>query len=170
MKIVNMRSEVKNISRKTPCVIEVPTPRVIDTLGGPGKITDTIPAAAIPAAICAMKQRRARIRVRAPTRKRPSVTRYCWLGSYVHIPRITKSTGQHTAGLNRPPDTLKNTHTLTIKLNPKSSAINNNTFEFGACVILPFSYPADPGSLYVADAKFGSIGLSRSSNVKASYW
>ena len=79
-----------------------------------------------------------------------------------HPTHHTKGTGRHTAGLNKPPDTLKNTHTLTIKLNPKLNAIKSNTLVFGACVMLPFSCPADPGSLYVADAEFGSTGLSRS--------
>ena len=42
----------------------------------------------------------------------------------------------HTAGLNNPPDTLKNTHTFTAKLNPKLKAMNINTLTFGTCVIL----------------------------------
>ena len=56
-----------------------------------------------------------------------------------------------TAGLNNPPDTLKNTHTFTIRLNPKLSAMYNNTLVFGACVILPSFCPAVDGSLYVAE-------------------
>lgn len=55
-----------------------------------------------------------------------------------------------TAGLNKPPLTRKNTHTLTIKLNPKTKLIYSSTLVFGACVMLFCSWPAVAASLYTA--------------------
>lgn len=40
--------------------------------------------------------------------------------------------GELTAGLNRPPLTRKNTHTVTIRLNPKIKLMYNSTLVFGA--------------------------------------
>lgn len=74
IKIVKTRRDVRNISRKTPCAIEVLAPRVVETLKGPGRMADTTAAALIPASICAIKHRIARVAVRAPTRYRPRVT------------------------------------------------------------------------------------------------
>ena len=74
MKMVKTRREVRNISRKTPCAIEVPEPSVVLTFRGPGRMADTTPAAAIPASICERKQRMARVEVRAPISQRPRVT------------------------------------------------------------------------------------------------
>jgi hypothetical protein len=59
--------------------------------------------------------------------------------------------GRLTAGLNNPPETLKKTHTLTIRLNPKVNAMNKSTLVFGACVILLSCCPAVAGLLAMAD-------------------
>ena len=40
--------------------------------------------------------------------------------------------GELTAGLNKPPLTRKNTHTVTIKLNPNIKLIYSSTLVFGA--------------------------------------
>lgn len=82
MKIVKTRSEVRNISRKTPWVIETPVPKVVETLSSPGNMPDTTAAAAMPPSIWARKQRAARRGVRAWIRRRPSVT-------YINTRRIS---------------------------------------------------------------------------------
>ena len=74
MNMVKTRSEVRNISRKTPCAAETPEPSVVDTLSGPGRMALTTPAEAIPANIWARKQRTARVGPMAPIRYRPRVT------------------------------------------------------------------------------------------------
>lgn len=68
MKIVKTRREVRNISRKTPRAGETPEPRFVETLRGPGRMASTIPAAHMPAIICEMKQRTARVGEMAPMR------------------------------------------------------------------------------------------------------
>jgi hypothetical protein len=55
-----------------------------------------------------------------------------------------------TAGLNNPPLTLKNTQTLTIKLNPNIKLMYSNTLVFGACVMLFPVCPDVATSLYIA--------------------
>lgn len=92
-----------------PWVTEVPPPRVVDTFMGPGNVACTTPAAAIDARICEMKISPARAQPTAPIKA---------------IPRVT-------AGLKRPPDTRKNTHALTAKLNPKPNAMYVSAPAFG---------------------------------------
>jgi len=92
-----------------PCTTEVPPPRVVDTFIGPGNVARTTPAAAIDPKTCEMKMREARIHPMAPIRA---------------IPRVT-------AGLNKPPDTRKNTQALTAKLKPNPSAIYVSALALG---------------------------------------
>jgi hypothetical protein len=80
MKIVKTSRDVRNISRNTPMAGVTPLPRVVETLRGPGRIAETTPAAAMPASIWEMKQRRARRGVRAWMRRRPRVTCFEVLG------------------------------------------------------------------------------------------
>jgi hypothetical protein len=58
--------------------------------------------------------------------------------------------GQLTAGLNSPPLTLKNTHTLTIRLKPKIRLMYSSTLVSGACVMLLLACPDVVRLLYVA--------------------
>jgi hypothetical protein len=52
----------------TPCAIDTPEPRVVETFSSPGNIAETTAAAHMPASICEMKQRIARVVVIAPMR------------------------------------------------------------------------------------------------------
>jgi hypothetical protein len=74
IKIVKTSWKVRNISIKRPCTTEVPPPRVVETLRGPGKMHETRAAATIPARICVGISRAARTKSRAPTRRSPTVT------------------------------------------------------------------------------------------------
>jgi hypothetical protein len=49
-------------------------PRVVETLSGPGRMAETMPAEHMPASIWARKHRAARMGVMAPMRYRPRVT------------------------------------------------------------------------------------------------
>ena len=80
---------------------------------GPGNVDNTTPAAAIDPKIWARKMRLPRTHPMAPIRAMPSVT----------------------AGLNKPPDTRKNTHALTARLKPNPSAIYVSALAFGTWVI-----------------------------------
>lgn len=62
-----------------------------------------------------MKTRPARIQPTEPIKAMPSVT----------------------AGLKSPPDTRKNTHAFTARLNPNANAIYESEAVLGACVIPP---------------------------------
>jgi hypothetical protein len=106
-----------------PCTIEVPPPRVVDTFIGPGNVACTTPAAATDPMICEMKINAARVHPTAPIKAIPKVT----------------------AGLNRPPDTRKNTHALTARLNPKPNAMYVSALALGTWVNPPLesSPPAD---------------------------
>jgi hypothetical protein len=88
---------------------------------GPGNVAYTTPDAAIEPKICDRNTRLARIQPIAPINA---------------IPRVT-------AGLNKPPDTRKNTHALTAKLKPKPSAIYDNALALGTWEI-PLSWPPEP--------------------------
>jgi hypothetical protein len=90
---------------------------------GPGNAACTTPAAAIDARICEMNTRPARIHPTAPIKA---------------IPRVT-------AGLKSPPDTLKKTHALTARLNPKANAMYVREPALGTWVKPPdeLSPPAD---------------------------
>lgn len=68
MKMVMISRDVRNISMKTPCAMDTPWPRVVETFRSPGNMAETTAAAHMPASICAMKQRIARTVVRAPIR------------------------------------------------------------------------------------------------------
>lgn len=52
-----------------------------------------------------------------------------------------------TAGLKSPPDTRKNTHALTARLNPNASAMYESDAVLGAC-----ANPPSPSALAPSDA------------------
>lgn len=54
MKMVKTSSAERNISMKRPCTTEVPPPRFVRTVRGPGNSAEHIAAAVIPPSICAM--------------------------------------------------------------------------------------------------------------------
>jgi hypothetical protein len=58
--------EVRNISMKTPWAMDTSSPKVVETFNSPGNMAETTPAAQIPASICEIKHRTARVVVRAP--------------------------------------------------------------------------------------------------------
>jgi hypothetical protein len=66
MKIQKMSWAVRNISMNTPRVIEVPAPRLVRTERGPGKVAETIPAAAMAPHSCAAMRRAALSQGTAP--------------------------------------------------------------------------------------------------------
>jgi hypothetical protein len=66
MKMVMMSIEVRNISMKTPWAMDTSSPKVVETFNSPGNMAETTPAAQIPASICEIKHRTARVVVRAP--------------------------------------------------------------------------------------------------------
>jgi hypothetical protein len=74
MKMVKTSSAVRNISMKRPCVTEVPPPRFVRTVKGPGNKAEQIAAAVIPPSTCATNKKRPRKYGSAPTRHIPSVT------------------------------------------------------------------------------------------------
>lgn len=128
--MVKTRSDVRNISRKTPRVGVTLLPRVVETLRGPGRMASTTAAAQMPASIWATKQSVARTALMAPMRKRPNVTCLflldmvsCLLSYMLSLLFFEAESGKAkqtklTAGLNNPPLTRKKTHTLTIRLKP----------------------------------------------------
>jgi hypothetical protein len=65
---------VRNISMKSPWDVDVPPPRVVATLRGPGKRHDTTAAAQRPPAIWARKTSRLLITGNPPTRNKARVT------------------------------------------------------------------------------------------------
>jgi hypothetical protein len=90
---------------KTPCAKLVPLLNVVRTLNGVGNSTLTRKLEKMLPAICAEIRRKARI---------GDMARH-------------SSIANVTAGLNKPPEIRKKTHTLTIKLKLKTSAMYKRT-------------------------------------------
>jgi len=72
---VNTSSHVRNISIKTPCVIDVVGLSVVFTaLMSPGNMHDTRPAATMPARSCVGRKMIPRVQGSLPARHKPNVT------------------------------------------------------------------------------------------------
>lgn len=106
MKMVKTNPAVKDISMKRPWTTDVPAPRFVVTVRGPGNRHETTAAAEMAPHSWAKNKSSPLKYVTAPTR---------------HIPSVT-------AGLNVPPLILKNTRALTASENPKHSAMNSTLF------------------------------------------
>lgn len=138
MKMQKMSIAVKNISMKTPRLIEVPGLRRVRTASGPGKVADTTPAADMAPNNCARMSSAAVSHGRAPMRAIATVT-FTNLsvqnseGMYESHGRPAQIGGLWiarsrwlTAGLKRPPETRKKTQTLTVKEKPNASEMYIN--------------------------------------------
>lgn len=118
----------------------MPPPSVVVTDSGPGNSVFTTPALAMAPSICAMKTKQPREKGTAPTRHSPSVTykhlsvRVAQHGPWFWHPLNEISSREiRTAGLNRPPETRKKIHALTVNEKAKARLMYNRTIGFGPC-------------------------------------
>ena len=137
-KTVRTRKMVRNISMNKPCETEVPPPREVRTVRGPGRSALVMAAATIPPSSCTTTRRAPRKGGIVRMSTRPRVTFVSHLSdpyATIHL-RHFAICQTLTAGLNSPPLIRKNTPALTASENPKLKAMYDKVDAFAGAPTL----------------------------------